>query len=111
MSAVDPNRNALGKPMIILGTILLLHSAYSTYEHSSISKAVGISTPRVPLDITIETILSLVILVLGLITSAQPLKEITWAAEMRRRTIDEVDARPNFATFNHRGPVLFGGVQ
>ncbi|PWN28025.1 hypothetical protein BDZ90DRAFT_279162 [Jaminaea rosea] len=100
--------SAIGRPLIILGTILLLHSAYSTYEHSSISKSVGISHPKVPLDITIESILSLVLLVLGLIRSAQPLKEITWAAEMRKRSIDEVDARTNFAVFNHRGPYLFG---
>ncbi|PWN21347.1 hypothetical protein BCV69DRAFT_282081 [Microstroma glucosiphilum] len=103
--------SAFGKPLIFLGTILLLHSAYSTYEHSSISKSVGVAKPVVPLDITLETVLSLVVLVMGIIQSSQPLKEITWAAEMGKRSLDEIDARPNFATFNHRGPAMFGGVK
>ncbi|CAO1629920.1 unnamed protein product [Jaminaea pallidilutea] len=97
-----------GRAILLIGTVLFLHSAYSTYEHSSISKSVGISQPRIPLDITAETILGLVLLVGGVLVSSPPLKEITWAAEMKKRSIDEVDARTSFATFNHRGPYVFG---
>lgn len=38
-----------------------------------------------PPQITLETLLSLVVLVMGIIQSSQPLKEITWAAEMGKR--------------------------
>ncbi|CAO1632777.1 unnamed protein product [Parajaminaea phylloscopi] len=100
--------NPIGKPLILVGAILFLHAAYSTYEHSSIAKTVGLSQAKVPLDITIETAVSLLVLVVGLLLSSHPLREITWAAEMQKRSIDEIEAKTNFATFNHRGPFLFG---
>lgn len=34
--------------------VLFLHSAYSTYEHSSISKSVGLSHPKLPLDVSMR---------------------------------------------------------
>lgn len=38
-----------------------------------------------PVQITLETLLSLIVLVMGIIQSSQPLREITWAAEMGKR--------------------------
>lgn len=157
--------------------MLFLHSAYSTYEHSSISKSVGISQPRIPLDVSWIALLKQRRFSRALHTAADayslkplllpsdhsrnhpwPRAASGWSPrlvaspqrdhlgrrdeeEVRRgatdglhlrryrsvnltdshlfllwlytpthqnRSIDEVDARTSFATFNHRGPYVFG---
>ncbi|KAG6817518.1 hypothetical protein H0H87_007486 [Tephrocybe sp. NHM501043] len=41
--------------------------------------------------------------ILGASLSSSELKEITWASEMRKHTIDEMDSRLGFASFVTRG--------
>ncbi|PWN51751.1 hypothetical protein IE53DRAFT_385902 [Violaceomyces palustris] len=106
-----------GKAVLIIGTIIFFHAAYSTYEHLSLLKSLDLPTGAgsasseghgMPKDIAIETIVSLLVILVGVSLTAQPLKEITWTSEMRKRTIDELDSRPNFSNLNHRGSILFG---
>lgn len=49
----------LGKPLVLLGTLIFLHAAYSTYEHSSIAKTVGLSQSKIPLDVRVVQIANL----------------------------------------------------
>ncbi|EPQ30758.1 uncharacterized protein PFL1_01659 [Pseudozyma flocculosa PF-1] len=103
-----------GRLLLVLGTITFLHAAYSTYEHLSLRKSLDLGTLTehgMPIDITIETLASLLLLLVGVSLTAEPLKEVSWASEMRKRTIDAVDSRPAFATLNHRGSILFGDQQ
>ena len=58
-------------------------------------------------QIVLETVAALVVLVLGVAYTATPLKPVAWSAEMRNRSIDQVDARPGFAALDHRAPFLF----
>ncbi|KAG6854009.1 hypothetical protein C0991_011496 [Blastosporella zonata] len=53
--------------------------------------------------IIFETLVGLVLGVLGASLNAPELKEITWASEMRKHTIDEMDSRLGFASFVTRG--------
>jgi len=91
-----------------LACILLLHCAYSIYEHLSQLKAIGKPQDRVPRDIIIECILSLGIFLISTVWDAPPLAEISWASEMKKRNIDEMDSRLSFASVNHRGTKFFG---
>ncbi|KAG1860696.1 membrane magnesium transporter-domain-containing protein [Suillus subalutaceus] len=113
----------IGKLFLTLATLALLHgmnvlsdishysscsiAAYSTYEHLSLLKALGKPEGSLPLDIVYESILALILGLLGASLNAPPLKDITWASEMKKRTIDGMDSRLGFAHYKSRGKFLF----
>ncbi|KAG2128570.1 magnesium transporter [Suillus clintonianus] len=97
----------IGKLFLTLATFALLHAAYSTYEHLSLLKALGKPEGSLPLDIVYESILALILGLLGASLNAPPLKDITWASEMKKRTIDGMDSRLGFAHYKSRGNFLF----
>ncbi|KAK0570018.1 hypothetical protein OC861_000325 [Tilletia horrida] len=93
--------------LLIFGTVLFFHSAYSTYEYLSLRKSLDLEPAALPLDITLETCFSFLVLLAGLSLKAGKLKEMSWSSEMRKRTIDEIDSRPSFANVHHRGQILY----
>ncbi|KAN0088400.1 Magnesium transporter [Tylopilus felleus] len=93
----------LGRIFLVLATIFLLHAAYSAYEHLSRLKALGRPEESLPLNIVYESVIALILGTLGASLSAPPLKDITWASEMKKRTIDEMDSRLGFANYHSRG--------
>lgn len=79
---------AVGRIVLTAGTLIFLHAAYSTYEHLTLRKSlglVGLEAQKMPIDITIETLVSFVIILLGVSMTATPLKQVTWASEMRKK--------------------------
>lgn len=76
------------------------------------------------LKIVIETFVAMVIGIIGASLNTRPLKEITWASEMKTRfvsfglgiasslsmcrSIDEMDARLGFGNYVNRGRNIFG---
>ncbi|SPO27409.1 related to KRE27 - member of a transmembrane complex required for efficient folding of proteins in the ER [Ustilago trichophora] len=101
---------AFGKLLLTIGTLVFFHAAYSTYEHLSLRKSLGLvgaEAKSMPIDITLETLVSFIVILLGIALTASPLKHVTWASEMRTKSVDEVDARSGFASLTHRGQVLF----
>ncbi|KAJ6518885.1 hypothetical protein C8R45DRAFT_809043 [Mycena sanguinolenta] len=82
-------------------------AAFSTYEHLSHLKAMGRPEGSLPTDIIVVALFALVVGTLGASLNAPPLKEISWSAEMRKRSIDEMDSRLGFANFVNRGKNLF----
>jgi len=86
--------------------VALFHAAFSTYEHLSHLKALGRPEGSLPSSIVLESLLALFLGIIGACVKAPPLKEITWASEMKTRTIDDMDARMGFASFVTRGNVL-----
>jgi len=86
--------------------VALFHAAFSTYEHLSHLKALGRPETSLPFSIVLESLLALFLGITGACLKAPALKEITWASEMKTRTIDEMDARMGFANFVTRGRVL-----
>ncbi|KAI0032302.1 magnesium transporter, partial [Vararia minispora EC-137] len=93
----------LGQILFALACMLLLHATYSTYEHVSYLKAFGRPEGPLPPDIVAEALLSLLLGILGACIRAPAAKDITWAGEMKTRTIDEMDSRLGFANFVTRG--------
>ncbi|KIK99821.1 hypothetical protein PAXRUDRAFT_822361 [Paxillus rubicundulus Ve08.2h10] len=92
-----------GRILLVLATISLFHAAYSAYEYLSRLKALGKPEEFLPLNIVYESVFALILGTLGASLNAPPLKDITWASEMRKRTIDEMDSRLGFANFHTRG--------
>ncbi|KAL2043285.1 hypothetical protein N7G274_003591 [Stereocaulon virgatum] len=83
----------LSRPLTFLGLLLLSHACYSAYEHStlltispqssSLKPTATFSLPpsaSLPLDISLETILSVIMICAGLVVGAEELKPITWRA-------------------------------
>ncbi|KAJ6591471.1 hypothetical protein DFH09DRAFT_1137121 [Mycena vulgaris] len=114
----------LATVLLCLATVAVFHAAFSTYEHLSHLKAMGRPEGSLPIDvrllllecltnslrrtqIILEAFLALVLGTIGASLNAPALKEITWAAEMRKRSIDDMDSRLGFANFVNRGRILF----
>ncbi|CAO3582023.1 unnamed protein product [Absidia cylindrospora] len=68
----------IGKLVAIVGALFLFHSAISTYEHLAYLKAVDQNE------------------------SSLPIENILMENEIKKMTIDKIDTRPSFITFNHR---------
>ncbi|KAF8239413.1 hypothetical protein L208DRAFT_1386339 [Tricholoma matsutake] len=93
----------LGRVLLLLATIAVLHAAFSTYEYLSHLKALGRPEGPLPQSIIVETLVGMILGILGASLNAPPLKEITWASEMQKKKIDEMDSRLGFASFVNRG--------
>jgi len=99
----------MGQTLLLVAVVTLLHAAFSTYEHMSHLKALGKPEGSLPQDIVVETILSLILGIVGASLNAPPLKEITWRSEMQKRKIDDMDSRLSFASWINRGNDLYYG--
>ncbi|KAF9038460.1 membrane magnesium transporter-domain-containing protein [Panaeolus papilionaceus] len=92
-----------GRVFLLIATLGILHAAFSTYEHLSQLKALERPEGPIPPDIAVETLVALVLGILGACLNAPPLKDITWSSEMRKHTIDQMDSRLGFASYVNRG--------
>ncbi|KAF5335958.1 hypothetical protein D9611_006415 [Ephemerocybe angulata] len=101
----------LARVLLLVATCLIFHAAFSTYEHLSYLKALERPEGPIPKSILIETVVALVLGIVGASLNAPPLKEITWSSEMRKRTIDEMDSRLGFANYVTRGRNIFTSRQ
>ncbi|KAI7898547.1 magnesium transporter [Cokeromyces recurvatus] len=92
----------LGKFLGLFGALFLAHSAYSTYEHLAYIKAVDEVNTTLPIEIVTECLVSAFVALVGVILSADAFKPIAMELEVAKMTIDKIDTRPSFITFNHR---------
>ncbi|KAK0509631.1 hypothetical protein JMJ35_008025 [Cladonia borealis] len=79
----------LSRPLTVLGLLFLSHACYSAYEHSTsiphqpsnLASTPISSSPTstsLPLDISLETVMSVIMICVGLVVGAEELKPITW---------------------------------
>ncbi|KAG0044309.1 Membrane magnesium transporter 1 [Gryganskiella cystojenkinii] len=108
--AVQQAPSQLGRIICFLGFLLLFHSGYSTFEHLSYLKAVDGHEDGLPLDIMVELLVSVALFGLGIVMVADDFKEILMETEMAKQSIESLDARPSFYSFNHRGRAVFRNV-
>nr|OQO20977.1 hypothetical protein B0A51_09666 [Rachicladosporium sp. CCFEE 5018] len=63
----------------VIGVVFLSHAVYSAYEHSLLaSRSTSSPVPSLPLDITLETLFSVLLLCIGVVLSSPDLKPIQW---------------------------------
>jgi hypothetical protein len=89
--------------LLCLAALIVFHAAYSTYEYVSHLKALGRPETSLPTDIVLEAYIGMLLGIVAASLNAPPLREITWASEMHKRTIDEMDSRMTLANFVPRG--------
>jgi len=78
----------LPRAITVFGVLLLTHACYSAHEHSSLtarsftvsstSPTASSHTTQLPLDISLETIVSVLLICVGLVLGAEELKPISW---------------------------------
>jgi hypothetical protein len=107
----------MGKLLLTIGLIGLCHAAFSATQHrnyirltehdldESIKKPGTIT--NLPLDILLQTILSLLLSCFGIISVSAKFRPIKITSEWENKTWDNVSTRSSFYTFNHRGKFLF----
>ncbi|POY73024.1 hypothetical protein BMF94_3862 [Rhodotorula taiwanensis] len=101
-----------GRILVALSSLALLHSVYAAWSARTTAKYAGIALERrlgtqVPTEVAVEAIASFVLLVIGILWTAPPLKGVTFASEMSNRTVDTADAGLGLANLRHRGAILF----
>ncbi|MCJ1291511.1 hypothetical protein MMC34_003056 [Xylographa carneopallida] len=82
------------RSLLAIGALLLLHACYSAHEHASLSTSLSIGTSNLPaaitassqptsssslpLDISLETLASVLLICVGLVLGAEELRPISW---------------------------------
>ncbi|KAI7872711.1 membrane magnesium transporter-domain-containing protein [Spinellus fusiger] len=92
----------IGKLIGLIGALFLAHAAYSTYDHLAYLKAVDQTATDIPVEVVAECLISALVSLLGVILSVEPFKNILMEVEIAKQTIDKMDTRPSFITFDHR---------
>ncbi|KAJ5950896.1 Magnesium transporter [Penicillium vulpinum] len=75
----------LSRVVTFFGLVLIAHAGYSAHEHTVLYS--NNTSTALPQDIIIETLVSVLIVSIGLVLSAQKLKPISWrewAGEIER---------------------------
>ncbi|XP_071478200.1 ER membrane protein complex subunit 5-like [Diadema setosum] len=92
--------------IVLFGIIGLAHAAYSAAQHRSYLRLTEQEFTRLPTDIFVQCIVSLLITCYGVINVAGKFREIRATVELETKSMDTLGNRPSFFTFSHRGQVL-----
>jgi len=93
--------------LVVVGLLSLLHSAYSAAQHRSYLRLVEQEFQGfLPLDILLQTIVSLVVTMIGVVKVSGDFKEIRALDDVKYKNIDTISNRPSFYIFNHRGRLM-----
>lgn len=97
----------MSRTLVIIGLLSLTHAAFSAAQHRSYLRLVEQDfSGFLPADILIQTVLSLVITMIGVVYSSGSFKEIRALDDSKYKSIETIVNRPSFYTFNHRGRLL-----
>ncbi|KAH9935073.1 hypothetical protein B0H21DRAFT_894334 [Amylocystis lapponica] len=96
----------LGNAMLLAAALMILHAAFSMYEHLSHLKALGRPSDALPPDLAFEALAALALASAGAVLRTPALREASWRSEMRHRAAAGLDARLSFAAFVRRAGIL-----
>ncbi|XP_054163876.1 ER membrane protein complex subunit 5-like [Oppia nitens] len=97
----------LYKYMMALGLVSLLHSAYSAAQHRSYVRLVEQEFTGLPQDIVVQCLVSLLVTIAAIVVlNTRNMREIRALDDLKDKTVDSINNRPNFYMFNHRGRLI-----
>ncbi|RSH84399.1 uncharacterized protein EHS24_005919 [Apiotrichum porosum] len=99
---------SIARALVVASALLLLHAAFSAYEHLSTLKALGRTATSLPTSISLEALGALVLFLPAIALATQPLEDVTYRGEMAKRSPDDADACAGFMRLSARGKALFG---
>lgn len=94
------------KILCAIGLISLLHTAYSAAQHRSYLRLTEQEFTSLPLDISIQCLISLALVCYSATNIAGQFQPIRATAEMQKKSADSVLNCPSFYTFEHRGKTV-----
>ncbi|KAH8258569.1 hypothetical protein KR038_007002, partial [Drosophila bunnanda] len=97
------------KLLLIAGFASLAHAAFSAAHHRTYLRLTEQEWTSLPLDIILQTVISLVIVIYNIIEVVGNFKEIRATVDMQQKTWDTLGNFPSFYSFNHRGRALNPG--
>ncbi|KAF6029770.1 MMGT1 [Bugula neritina] len=101
-------KSGVGGFCAVIGILLSLHAAYSAAQHRTYLRITEREYQMLPVDVLIQTALSLILTCCGvIILKIANLKEIRANADTEHKTWETFGNRSNFYVFNHRGRVIF----
>ncbi|WVQ96787.1 hypothetical protein IAU59_003894 [Kwoniella sp. CBS 9459] len=99
---------SVGRVLVGVAILALVHSAFSTYEHLSTLKALSRPSNSLPPSIIVEALVSLLLFIPGIALSSDKLEDVTYRGELAKRSVDDADARMAFMIPSKRGKAIFG---
>jgi hypothetical protein len=93
-----------------VGLLGLCHAAYSATQHRNYLRLTEKEYNKLPIDIVLQTIASLLIACVALVKIVGKFKSINVASDWENKSWDHVGNRSSFYTFNHRGKFLFSAA-
>ncbi|XP_067626210.1 ER membrane protein complex subunit 5 [Eurosta solidaginis] len=93
--------------ILITGLLSLLHAAFSAAHHRTYLRLTEQDWTQLPVDIVVQTVLSLFVVLYNLIQIVGNFKEIRATVDMQEKSWDTLGNLPSFYTFNHRGRALY----
>ncbi|XP_056636769.1 ER membrane protein complex subunit 5 [Diorhabda carinulata] len=93
----------IDRSILTVGFLSLFHSAYSAAQHRSYLRLNDLDFTHLPLDIFLQTIISLFVIMYGVLSIAGDFKEIKASAELENKSWETFRNIPSFYTFTHRG--------
>uniref|UniRef100_A0A914Y0M3 Membrane magnesium transporter n=1 Tax=Panagrolaimus superbus TaxID=310955 RepID=A0A914Y0M3_9BILA len=94
------------KIVTIISLASLLHCAYSAAQHNSFLRLTGQEFNQLPLDIVIQTVVSLLVCIFATTFLTGDFQTIRVDKEVTRKSWDTVGNCPSFYTFDHRSKCL-----
>ncbi|XP_014214067.1 membrane magnesium transporter 1 [Copidosoma floridanum] len=94
------------KIVTFLGFVSILHATYSAVQHRSYVRITEQEFTTLPIDIIIQTILSLFAVMYGVLHIAGDFKEIRAVVDLENKSWETLRNLPSFQIFNHRGKAL-----
>ncbi|VEN61707.1 unnamed protein product [Callosobruchus maculatus] len=91
------------KVVLTVAFISLLHSAISAAQHRSYIRLNELEFTHLPLDVFIQTLLSLFTIMYAVLHLAGDFKEIKASAELENKSWETFRNIPSFYVFSHRG--------
>lgn len=97
----------MGKLVLTIGLIGLIHAAYSATQHRNYIRLTSATTTVwLPLDILLQTVLSLILTCVALVPLVARFRPIRIASDWESRNWFNIGNRVSFYSFNHRGKHL-----
>lgn len=97
----------MSKLLVIVGLLAFIHAAVSAAQHRSYLRLVDLEfSGLLPLDIILQTVISLVVTMIGVTKVSGDFKEIRALDDLKYKSIETIYNRPSFYMFNHRGRLL-----
>ncbi|EFO20063.2 hypothetical protein LOAG_08427 [Loa loa] len=103
---MNPTSLPIFRGICLIGLISLLHCAYSAAQHRFYLRLTEQRFTQLPLDITIQTVVSLIAFIYSATYIAGEFQPIRSDLQNRTKSWDTVGNCPSFYTFDHRAKTL-----